>query len=191
MVTRCEVTISKPGPMLEALLGESLQGATQSSQGAPRAPRMCPDTCLYFFIQLLQGPERGTGDREEQRKRPCPSSGPCYLLLLFPTRQMGVPSHHPNRPQATKTPKASSSVAASQVSSDSPCLPPPPATPSDPSILPLLERGCLSHSVVGKDSSLGKGIEAFLRLPNPASLCPLSQRGTAHWLLGAAFRAGY
>lgn len=63
-------------------------------------------------------------------------------------------------------------MTASQVSSDSPCLPLPPATPSDPSILPLLERGCLS-------------------LPSPASLCPLSQRGTAHWLLGAAFRAGY
>ena len=46
----------------------------------------------------------------------CPSFGPYYLMVLFPTRQMGVSSHHPDRLQAVRTTKVSSSVTASQVS---------------------------------------------------------------------------
>lgn len=50
-----------------------------------------------------------------RKKRPCPSFGTCYLMLLFPTRQVGVCSHHPSQFQAART-KASSSVTTSQVS---------------------------------------------------------------------------
>lgn len=85
-----------------------------------------------FFTQLLQGPQKGTGDREEQRERPCPSFAPCYLLLLLPTRQMGVSSHHPDRLQATKIPLASSSMTANQVSGAS------PVARALPSLWPLL-----------------------------------------------------
>lgn len=68
-----------------------------------------------FSPSCYKGHRGELGDREEQRKRPCPSFGPCHLLLLFPTRQMGVSSQHPDRPQATKTPKASFSMTVSQV----------------------------------------------------------------------------
>lgn len=79
------------------------------------------------------------GEGEGRAKRPCPGFGPCYLMLSFSTRQAGVSSHHPNRPQAARTTKASSSVTTSQVSKASPhqCLPLPSPKPL-PSLLPLL-----------------------------------------------------
>lgn len=61
-----------------------------------------------------------------------------YLMLLFPTRQAGVSSHHPNQLQAARTTKASSSVTTSQVSKAicHQCLPCPSLKPL-PSLLPL------------------------------------------------------
>lgn len=51
-------------------------------------------------------------------------------MLLFPTRQMGVSSHHPNRLQA-RTTRASSSVTTIQVSKTGAhqCLPYPSPKP--------------------------------------------------------------
>lgn len=74
---------------------------------------------------------RGHCGERARTKRPCPSIGPCYLMLLFPTRQTGVSSHHPSRLQAIRTTKASSSVTASQVSKASlhQRLPPPSPKP--------------------------------------------------------------
>lgn len=67
---------------------------------------------LTIFSSSCHKGMRGQGTT----KGPCPSFGPSYLMLLFPTRQMGVSSHHPNRLQAVRTTKASSWVTVSQVS---------------------------------------------------------------------------
>lgn len=113
------------------------------------------------------------------------------LVALVPYKADGGPQSSPQQAPGNQDPQGFFLNDSQSGESRQPLPTPAPATPSDPSILPLLERGCLSHSMEGKDSSLGKGIEAFLHLPSPAGLCPLSQRGTVHWLLGAAFRAGY
>lgn len=73
----------------------------------------------------------GGGEGQGRKKMPRPSFGTYYLMLLFPTRQAGVSSHHPGQLQATKTTKPSSSVTTSQVGKASPhqCLPYPSPKP--------------------------------------------------------------
>lgn len=81
-----------------------------------------------------------------RKKRSCPSFSTCYLMLLFPTRQAGVSSHHPSQLQAARITKASSSATASQVSKASlhQCLPHPNLKPLA-SVLPLLVLPHLPH----------------------------------------------
>ena len=94
-------------------------------------------------------------------------------MLLFPTRQAEVSSHHPSRLQAARTTKASSSVTTSQVSRASPQQCPSlrsPCPAPSPSCLPW-ERPPQSLSEWKRAPSRGSALEALVPfLP----LCPQS-----------------
>lgn len=93
-----------------------------------------PSHLSPLFHRGQRGHWRWGGRRARENQEALPSFVPCYLMLLFPTRQMGVSGHHHNRLQATRTTKASSSVTTSQVSKASlhRCLPSTAQSPGQP-----------------------------------------------------------
>lgn len=101
----------------------------RAGRKVPGESEKSPAPCHHF--SFLPSCHKGLGGgRKSEQRSPCPRFGPCYLMLLFPTRQMGVSSHHPNRLQA-RTTRASSSVTTIQVSKTGAhqCLPYPSPKP--------------------------------------------------------------